>query len=160
MSIVFNADEVVGMAVQIERNGQKFYARGAEIIRERAGVSPVKNEILFPGFVPRKTLPLLYRGCDLMIYPSLYEGFGLPIIEALACGAPVICSNTSSMKELAADRIPTFAPADSDAIYECIETAVSRGQSDLERSHGMDVALRFKWRETARKVMEVYRSVG
>jgi glycosyltransferase involved in cell wall biosynthesis len=134
--------------------------RGAEVIRERARVSPVNKEILFPGFVSRKTLPLLYSGCDLMIYPSLYEGFGLPIIEAQACGAPVICSNTSSMRELAGDRMPTFAPADSHAIYECIETAVSKGQSDLDRSRGIDIALRFKWRETARRVMEVYRLVG
>jgi len=133
---------------------------GAAAIHARAAISPVKEDILFLGFVSKSSLPLLYSGCDLMVFPSLFEGFGLPIIEALACGAPAICSNTSAMRELAADLIPTFDPADSDAIFECIEAAVSAGQDAGTRGRGIEFALRFNWRETARNVMEVYRSVG
>lgn len=133
---------------------------GAAVIRERAAISPVKEDILFLGFVQKSSLPLLYSGCDLMVFPSLFEGFGLPIIEALACGAPVICSNTSAMKELAGEWIPTFDPADSGAIFECIAAAVSAGRTEGDRVRGMECAQHFNWRETARKVMEVYRSVG
>lgn len=132
---------------------------GAEIIKARAAESPVKDDILFPGFVPIKSLPLLYSGCDLMIFPSLFEGFGFPIIEALACGAPVICSNTSSMKEIAAGRIPTFDPTDSAAIFQCLETTFSKGWTDEMRVAGTEYAKTFDWRVTAGSVMEVYRSV-
>ena len=132
---------------------------GAETIRARAAESPVKDDIRLLGFVPAKSLPLLYSGCDLMVFPSLFEGFGFPIIEALACGAPVICSNSSSMGELAGNRIPTFDPLDSNAIFECMETAGSRGCDPEQRAHGMEYALTFDWRSTARRVMEIYRSV-
>jgi len=133
---------------------------GAETIRARAAESPVKDDIRLLGFVPAKSLPLLYSGCDLMVFPSLFEGFGFPIIEALACGASVICANSSSMGELAGNRIPTFNPLDANAIFECMETAVSRGYDAEQRARGMEYALTFDWRNTARRVMEIYRSVG
>jgi glycosyltransferase involved in cell wall biosynthesis len=132
---------------------------GAEMIKARAAQSPVKDDILFPGFVPLKSLPLLYSGCDLMIFPSLFEGFGFPVIEALACGAPVICSDTSSLKEIAAGRIPTFDPMQPQSIFECMESAVSQGQSDEARAVGIETAHTYNWRTTARNVMEVYRSL-
>ena len=131
---------------------------GAEVIRARVAESPVKNDILLPGFVPAKALPLLYSCCDLMIFPSLFEGFGFPVIEALACGAPVICSNTSALGELASGLLPTFDPADSRAIFECMEQVLSTGWSDELRLRGTDFASGFDWRETARRVIGVYRS--
>jgi glycosyltransferase involved in cell wall biosynthesis len=132
---------------------------GAETIKARAAQSPVKDDIIFLGYVPDSTLPLLYSGCDMMIFPSLFEGFGLPIIEALACGAPVICANTSSMKEIAVDLIPTFDPTDTTAIFRCMEDTISKGWSDETRLRGMEYASSFDWRHTAQRVMEVYRSV-
>ncbi|MEA2069613.1 MAG: glycosyltransferase family 1 protein [Verrucomicrobiota bacterium] len=133
---------------------------GADAIKARAAESPVKDDIKFLGFVPLKNLPLLYSGCDLMVFPSLFEGFGFPIVEALACGAPVACSNTSSMKEIAGDLLPTFNPMDSDALFQCMETLASKGWSAETRTRGMDYASRFDWRKTARGVMEVYRSLA
>ncbi len=133
---------------------------GADIIRARAAESPVKDDIRFLGFVPGKSLPLLYSGCDLMVFPSLFEGFGFPIVEALACGAPVICSNTSSMQELATHLIPTFDPTDSTAIFQCMESVISSGPNEERRRGGMEYASRFDWRKTAHRVIELYRSLG
>ena len=132
---------------------------GADTIKTRAAQSPVKDDIIFLGFVPQLSLPLLYSGCDLMVFPSLFEGFGLPIIEALACGAPVACSNTSSMKEIAGTVVPTFNPLDTDAIFQRLEAAVSKGWSVAERARGMEYADTFNWQATARSVMEIYQSV-
>jgi glycosyltransferase involved in cell wall biosynthesis len=133
---------------------------GAETIRARAAESPVKDDILFLGYVPAKSLPLLYSGCDLMVFPSLFEGFGFPIIEALACGAPVICTNGSSMSELAGNLIPTFDSLDPNALFECMEGVVSKGWDAERRARGMEYALTFDWRSTARSVMEIYWSVA
>lgn len=145
-------------AHQLVFAGADWY--GAEVIHGRAAESPVKDDIIFLGFVPEQTLPLLYCGCDGMVYPSLFEGFGFPIIEALACGAPVLCSNTSSMKEIAGGRIPTFDPTCSEEIFLALETLVAQGENAEQRADGMEYALTFDWRKTAQQVKEIYQSVG
>lgn len=132
---------------------------GASIIKARAAMSPVREDILFPGFVPKKSLPALYSSCDMMVFPSLFEGFGFPILEALACGAPVICSNTSSMKEIAATVLPTFNPNHSDEIYHLMEDCISKAPTPEGRKYGIEYANRFNWQHTAQNVMEIYRSV-
>ena len=132
---------------------------GADAIRTRAAESPVKEDIVFLGFVPLHSLPLLYSGCDLMVYPSLFEGFGFPIVEALACGAPVACSATSSMKEIAGTLLPTFDPSSADELFRTLETTVSRGWSAEARARGMELARTYDWRNTARRIMEVYESM-
>ncbi|MCF7849967.1 MAG: glycosyltransferase family 4 protein [Kiritimatiellales bacterium] len=132
---------------------------GTDAIRARAAESPVKGDILFLGFIPVKTLPLLYSGCDMMIYPSLFEGFGFPIVEALACGAPVICSNTSSMKEIAGELVPTFNPGSADEIFQTLENTLSKGWNEERCAKGLEYADGFDWRKTAQQVMGVYQSV-
>jgi glycosyltransferase involved in cell wall biosynthesis len=134
--------------------------RGADVIRARAQESPVKDDIAFLGFVPTETLPFLYSACDLMVFPSLYEGFGFPILEALACGTPVACSNTSAMREIAGNRIPTFDPASSEAIARNMAAAVARGRGTPESTDAIRYAQTFNWNETARRVMDVYRLVA
>lgn len=133
--------------------------QGAERIKARAAVSPVKKDILLPGFVPLKSLPLLYSGCDLMIFPSLFEGFGFPLIEALACGAPTACSNTSSLKELAGDLIPTFHPEDREAMFRMMEQSASGERNKERRRAGIAYAKRFDWRQTAESVVKIYRNL-
>lgn len=129
---------------------------GADAIRERAATSPVHADILFPGFVPLADLPLFYSTCDLMAFPSLFEGFGFPIVEALACGAPVICSDSSSMSEIAGALLPKFDPNDSDAIYRCMEQVLSDGWSERQRAAGLAYARQFDWTEAAQKTIEIY----
>jgi len=70
------------------------------------------SRVIFPGYVKDDDLPALYSGAELFVFPSLYEGFGLPILEAMACGAPVVCSNASSLPEVAGDAALTVAPDD------------------------------------------------
>jgi glycosyltransferase involved in cell wall biosynthesis len=133
---------------------------GADAIRARAAESPVRDDIVFLGFAPLKSLPLLYSGCDLMVYPSLFEGFGFPIVEALACGTPVACSNTSSMKEIAGDLVPTFDPTCVDEIFQSLENAVSKPWTAETQARSAAYAATFDWRKTARNVMNVYQAMG
>lgn len=133
---------------------------GADAIRKRAAESPVHDDILFPGFVELDDLPLFYSACDLMAFPSLFEGFGFPIVEALACGAPVICSNTSSMSEIAGDVVPKFNPFRTDSIFECLETVLSEGWSEEKRQRGLDYAAQFDWNRAACKTLEIYKKTA
>jgi glycosyltransferase involved in cell wall biosynthesis len=94
-----------------------------------------------------------------MIFPSLFEGFGFPIIEALACGAPVACSNTSSMKEIARDLIPTFSPDRAEDIFRTMENVLSRGWSDEQRDAGLAYANEFDWHKTSEAVVKIYQKV-
>jgi len=144
-------------AHQLVFAGADWHGVGA--IRARVAESPVRNDVVFLGFVPIESLPQLYGGCDLMVFPSLFEGFGFPIVEALACGAPVVCSATSSMKEIAGDLLPTFDPMSTDELFHCMERAVSKGWNAETRVRGMELARTFDWRNTARHVMGVYRSL-
>ncbi len=129
---------------------------GADTVRAYAARSPVARDLIFTGFVPLEDIPYFYSGCEFMAYPSLFEGFGFPIVEAMACGAPVICSNTSSMKEIALDLAPTFDPTDVDAIAGALETALGRGKNADQAARGRAYAKTFDWNETAKKVMAVY----
>ena len=89
---------------------------GAEAIHEAAALSPYSQDIILPGFVAAEHLPSLYNAAELHVFPSLYEGFGLPVLEAMACGVPTACSNLSSLPEVAGDAAELFDPYDIDSI--------------------------------------------
>ncbi|MGE4489083.1 MAG: glycosyltransferase family 4 protein [Kiritimatiellales bacterium] len=129
---------------------------GADAIRERAATSPVRDDILFPGFLPLEDMPVFYSACDLMAFPSLFEGFGFPIVEALACGAPVICSDTSSMSEIAGDVVPKFDPHSAEDLFQCLEKTLTGGWSEEQRKAGLAYAMQFDWRKAARQTLEIY----
>jgi glycosyltransferase involved in cell wall biosynthesis len=132
---------------------------GAEVVKDYAARSSVAKDVIFTGFTPLADIPHFYSACEVMVYPSLFEGFGFPIIEAMSCGASVTCSNTSSMEEIAGDWMPTFNPLDVDAIEGAMEEALRVGKTADLSARGITYAASFKWEETAKQVMSVYQAV-
>lgn len=114
----------------------------------------------FLGPVPEADLPALYAGAALFVFPSLYEGFGLPVLEAMACGVPVICSNTSSLPEVAGEAAIMVNPLDVDGLAAAMERVLGDQALREEMSgKGMMQAGSFSWERTARETLQVYESV-
>jgi len=120
----------------------------------------LESLVLLPGFVPDDDLPALYTAAEAFVYPSVYEGFGIPVLEAMGCGTPVLCSDASSLPEVAGDAgilLPSGDPAVwADAIGRLMEDTALR--SEL-RERGFRQSSRFRWEETARRTWEVYSAV-
>lgn len=107
--------------------------------------------------ISRQDLPLLYAGADCLVYASAYEGFGLPILEAMVCGTPVVTSNISSMPEIAGDAAILVDPTDVDEIRKGIIQAIER--KDELREKGINRAKQFTWQKCAEETAKVYREV-
>ena len=103
-------------------------------------------------------LAALYRGAQCLVFTSLYEGFGLPVLEAMACGTPVVTTNFGATAELAQDAAVLVDPYDVDAIAEGI--AEARRRQDELRAAGLERASQFTWDETARLTLDVYREAA
>lgn len=120
----------------------------------------LEQDVVFPGFVPDDDLPALYCAADLFAFPSLYEGFGLPVLEAMACGVPVITSNTSSLPEVAGDAALLVDPESVQALVATMRRVLDDTALQAEmRVRGLKRAQRFTWEETARRTAEVYSKV-
>ncbi len=127
--------------------------------RRRAEQLGLEN-IRWLGPVPEADLPALYSAATLFVFPSLYEGFGLPVLEAMACGAPVVCSNTSSLPEVAGDAALRVDPTDVRALAAAITELLTSPARRVEmKERGLQQAARFSWRHTAVLTLKVYRSV-
>ena len=101
---------------------------------------------------------MLYRGARCVVYPSLYEGFGLPVLEAMACGSPVVTSAGGAMEEVAGGAAVLVDPHDVAGIAAGIEQAVA--QADELRGRGLERARAFSWDDAARRTREVYREAA
>lgn len=112
------------------------------------------------GYVPESDLPALYSGAEMFVFPSLYEGFGLPPLEAMACGTPVVCSNAASLPEVVGDAAVTVDPYDVDALADAMHRVLTDPElrEDL-RAQGLERARQFTWERTARETLAVYREV-
>lgn len=121
----------------------------------------VYSNIIFTGYAPEEDLPILYNGCEVFVYPSLYEGFGLPPLEAMCCGTPVITSNVSSIPEVVADGGILIDPFSTVSLMEALEMVLnddSKKQSLKEK--GLSRAAAYSWRKTAEETIAVYRKVA
>ncbi|RME31003.1 MAG: glycosyltransferase family 1 protein, partial [Thermoflexia bacterium] len=116
------------------------------------------DRVLFPGYVPNEELPLWYNAARVFAYPSLYEGFGMPVLEALACGTPVLTSETSSLPEAAGDGALLVDPNDvgaiADGLHRLLTDQVLR---ETLRERGLAHAARFSWARTALETVALYR---
>jgi glycosyltransferase involved in cell wall biosynthesis len=118
------------------------------------------DDIRFLGVVPEEDLPVLYSGSRLFVFPSLYEGFGLPLVEAMACGVPVIASNTSSIPEVVGDAALLVPPTQPEGFAEAIQRV--RSDENLRRTmieKGLSRAGCFGWDKAARQLLECMRKV-
>lgn len=132
---------------------------GAEQVHEYAQKSPLKDQIHLLGFVPANDVRDLYNTCDLLVFPSLYEGFGLPVLEAMACGAQVACSNTSALVEIAKGYADLFDPHQTTEIAKTIEACLTHPIDAKERKRRLDYASSYDWNEVAKKVVKIYESL-
>ncbi|RME35317.1 MAG: glycosyltransferase family 1 protein [Thermoflexia bacterium] len=120
----------------------------------------LEERVHFTGYVPDGDLPAIYSAADLFVFPSLYEGFGLPVLEAMACGVPVVCSNTSSLPEVAGDAALLADPTDIRALVAAMERALTDEALRASlRARGLERARQFTWEEAAKRTVEVYHQV-
>ncbi|GAB4235942.1 MAG: glycosyltransferase family 1 protein [Chlamydiales bacterium] len=128
---------------------------GSSTIFERAQRSPLKSLIHFLNFVPFDSLPYLYNAAEAMIFPSLYEGFGFPLLEAMACGIPVACSETTALGEIGKKHAVLFNPNQIDDIAHALNHVlqVPKNQLEFNRSY----AASFSWKKTAEQTLDQYR---
>jgi glycosyltransferase involved in cell wall biosynthesis len=120
------------------------------------------RRVIVLGYVPERDLPGLYRGAAVFVYPSFYEGFGLPVLEAMACGAPVVTYRTTSLPEVAGDAAILL---DSPVAPEALAAAVTRVMRDADLARclverGLARAATFDWRTTAAVTARVYEALA
>lgn len=132
----------------------------ANIIYDYVNKSPYKDSIIFTGYIEDLELPLLYAGCKIMIYLSLYEGFGLPVLEAMSCGVPVICSNTSCFPEVIGNLDISVPPLDIKQIKEKIASLISdNNYYRMISNKCYERANNFSWEKSAQEYYNVFRSI-
>lgn len=145
-------------AVTLVIAGRRQWQAGAidEAFRRLA----LEGRVHFTGYVADADLPALYSAAELFVFPSLYEGFGLPPLEAMACGTPVVTTNVSSLPEVVGDAALMVDPYDSAALAAALERALTDSALRAElRCKGLQRAAQFSWERTARETLAVYRQV-
>ncbi len=115
------------------------------------------KDVLLVGYVPEDDLPFLFNGATVFVYPSYYEGFGIPPLEAIACGTPTITSNISSIPEIMGEAAVLINPQRSDRLYQSLSSLVqNKAERERLRKAGLQRAEHFTWEKTARETLEVY----
>ena len=131
--------------------------QGSEPVTKYAEQSFCRDSIKFTGYIENSALPSLYRNASLYAFPSLFEGFGLSLLEAMASGVPVVCSNNSSLAEVAGEAALKFDPLSVHQIMKCMDSVLSdRGLRNKMIEAGFQRVKDFDWTQNADKVIELY----
>jgi glycosyltransferase involved in cell wall biosynthesis len=146
-----------GLDLAIQAKRSDFFPDPQPIVQELG----IGKRVVFTGWVPEEDKPALYSGARALVFPSLYEGFGLPPLEALACGTPVIASNRGSLPEIVGDGGLLLEPDDVEGLAGAMEKLLNDDTlwEDL-RQKGLAHAARFSWEKTARETLAVYQEIG
>jgi len=121
----------------------------------------VSENVLITGYVSNTELAPLYTGAELFVFPTLYEGFGLPVLEAMQCGCPVITSNTSSIPEVAGDAAIMVGPFDVEGLSQIMEKSVSDPALRKKlRDRGLKRSRQFSWDASARRLLDSLMSLN
>jgi glycosyltransferase involved in cell wall biosynthesis len=135
--------------------GKGWKMPGFEVMAEGLTIG---EDLFLPGYISDADLRWLFRNCFAFVYPSLFEGFGMPVLEALGLGAPVICSNSTSLPEAAGNAALYIDPTDAHSIAAAMDR-LARGEANRGRlvSEGYEQAKRFSWANSASRLQELYR---
>lgn len=119
------------------------------------------ENVIWTDYVPKEDLMCLYSGCRVFVYPSLYEGFGLPVLEAMACGAPVITSNNSSMAEVARNAAILVDPRSTSQLTRSIEMVIDLNMENYQKmaKASLERSRNYSWIKTARETLNIYNSL-
>ncbi|HUN24288.1 MAG TPA: glycosyltransferase family 1 protein [Anaerolineales bacterium] len=120
----------------------------------------LQRDVIFPGYVPREELPLLYSAAEAFVYPSSFEGFGLSVLEALACGVPTITTQASSLPEVVGNAALLVEPENSEALSDCLNSLLTSPAQQAElRQAGPLQAEKFRWQTSGEQMVNIYRQV-
>lgn len=134
---------------------------GGQKVLEAVKRLGLQEKVRFPGFVAREDLPALHSGASVFMFPTLYEGFGIPILEAMACGTPVVASTVSAHPEVAGDAALLVDPSDTDAIADAVARILEDGLLSKEMiEKGFLRSAGFSWEKTAQMTIDLYRDLS
>ncbi|WP_315116667.1 glycosyltransferase family 1 protein [uncultured Clostridium sp.] len=137
------------------KQGQSY-----SIYKKRCEDLGIENKVIFPGFIPLEHMPSLYNGCELFVYPSFYEGFGLPPVEAMACGTPVIASNSTSIPEVTGDAALLVHPKNVDQLCSSMYDVLTNNELKEDLSlKGLIRASELNWGNTAKNTLIAYNKI-
>ena len=129
-------------------------------ILKQEGIEEIKPMLYSPGYITHSDLPAIYNGAKIFLYTSLRESFGIPLLEALACGTPVVTSNTSAIPEVAGEGAILVDPTDADAIAaQILKLEQDTAYREQQIAYGLERTKQFSWQHTAEQLLKVYRSI-
>jgi glycosyltransferase involved in cell wall biosynthesis len=162
-----NLERLVEALARIHRQGRRAHLwlvgqRGWQYDRLAKKIAALELEahVHRTGYVPADHLRAFYQGCDVFVLPSLYEGFGLPALEALTCGAATALADIPALREVAGDAAHYFAPTDAGDMADCLIRLLIRDTLEPERMRARARAAHFTWERAARETLEVYQKVS
>lgn len=139
-----------------DKNAHNFDPQIDSVVKE----NKIENKVIFPGYIDEKDKPAVYKSASVFVFPSFYEGFGIPILEAMSLGTPTAASSISSHREIAGDAVAYFEPSNLDKISEIIyNIAIDENLRKKLIISGFERIKLYTWRESAQKLIDTYQGI-